>query len=63
MADWLSRHNHSENKDKKITGMQISINVIQSFTNILECMTMHELQEATSEDHHLQHLMKYVIQR
>ena len=25
-------------------------------------MTMHELQEATSQDQHLQHLMEYVIQ-
>ena len=50
MADSLYRHNHSENKDEGITGMQISINVIQSTTNILECITMCELQEATSQD-------------
>ena len=42
--------------------MQISINVIQSITNIPECMTMNELQEATSQDQHLQYFMKYVIQ-
>ena len=41
--------------------MQISFNVIQSTTNIQECMTMHELKEATSQDQHLQHLMEYVI--
>ena len=28
MADWLSRHNHSKNKDEEITGVQIGINVI-----------------------------------
>ena len=51
-----SVHNLSKNKYKEIKGM------IQSTTNILECMTMCELQEATSQDQHLQHLMEYVIQ-
>ena len=62
MADWLSRHNHSENKDEEIMGMQISINVIQSNTNIPECMTMCELQEVASQDQYPQHLVEYVIQ-
>ena len=62
MADWLSRHNYSENKDEEISFMQISINVIQSTTNIPECMTTHELQEATSQDQHPQNFMEYVIQ-
>ena len=55
MADWLSRYNHNASKAKEITGMQISINAIQSTTNILDCMTVSELQEATSQDQHLQH--------
>ena len=38
MADWLSRHNHSENKDKEITGMQMGINMIESTTNVAEYM-------------------------
>ena len=42
--------------------MQISINVIQSTSNILECMTIYELLKPTSQDQHLQHLMEYVIQ-
>ena len=62
MADWLSRHNHSENRGEEITGMQISFNVIQSITNVPECMTMHELQEETSQDQHIPDLMEYVIQ-
>ena len=62
MTDWLSRQNHNENKGEEITGMQISINVIQSTTKIPECLTMHELQEATSQDQHLQCLIEYVIQ-
>ena len=61
MADWLSRQNHNENKYKEIADVQISINAILSTTNILECMTMHELQEATSQDQHLLCLMEYVI--
>ena len=40
----------------------MSINTIQSTTNILECLTMLELQEATSQDQHFQYLMEYVIQ-
>ena len=28
MAGWLSRHIHHNNKDEKITGMEISINTI-----------------------------------
>ena len=61
MADWLSRH-HSKNKDEEIMGMQISMNAIQSTTNVPECMTMHELQGAMSQDQHLKHLIEYVIQ-
>ena len=61
MAGWLSRYNHNENKDEEITGIHISINAIQSTTNILECMKIHYLQEATSQDHHLQHIIEYII--
>ena len=61
IAHWLFRQNHNKNWDEEITDMQISINAIQSTTNILECMTMHELQEATSPDQHLQHVMECVI--
>ena len=42
--------------------MQININTIQTTTNIPECMTIHELQHATSQKEHLQHLKDYVIQ-
>ena len=39
MADCLSRQNHKENKHKEVTGMQISINAIQSITTIPEFMS------------------------
>ena len=29
IVDWLSRQNHSENKDEEIPGMQLSIKAIQ----------------------------------
>ena len=62
MADWLSRQNHNENKDKEIKGMQISINTIQLITNVPECMIFNELKEATYQDQQLQQLMEYMIQ-
>ena len=62
MADWLSRHNHLKNKNKEITCIQISINATQSTINLPECMKICQLQEATSQDQHLQHLIEYVIQ-
>ena len=62
IADWLSRQNYNENKDKEITGMQISLNALQSTTIIPKCMTMQGLQEATSQDQYLQCLMEFVIQ-
>ena len=62
VIDWLYRQNHNENKDEDIKGMRVSINAIQSTTNIPQCMTMHELQETTSQDQHLKCFMEYIIQ-
>ena len=36
--------------------MQLNINAIQTTTNVPDCMTIQELQKATSQDEHLQHL-------
>ena len=53
--DWLSRKkNHKENKDTEIHGMQVNMNAIWTTNNILECMTMHELQQTVYQDDHLQ---------
>ena len=35
---------------------------MQSTTDVPECMAVHELQKAMSQDQHLQHFMEYVIQ-
>ena len=32
IADWLSRHNHSEDKHEEITGMNLNINSIETCT-------------------------------
>ena len=41
ITDWLSRHNHTENKDSEIYGMDIKVDAIQTATNIPECMSIH----------------------
>ena len=55
-AGWLSRQNHKENKDVEIPCMQLDIDTIETATNIPEFITIHELQQATSQDERLQHL-------
>ena len=61
IVDWLSRQNHNKVKDKEIPGMQLSIDTIQTPTTVPECMTMHEVQQATSQDQHMQCLKEYII--
>ena len=38
IADWLSRYNHIEGKDKPIKDMDIWVDAKQSATDILECI-------------------------
>ena len=38
IADWLSCHNHKENIDEPIQGIDIRVDTIQSMTDILECI-------------------------
>ena len=61
IADWLSRQNHKENKDAEIYGMQLNIYPMQTTTNISDCMTLHEHQQATSQGEHLQQLKELII--
>ena len=42
--------------------MKLSLNAIQMTTNIPECMTVHDIQQATSQGQHLQCLKGYIIQ-
>ena len=61
IADWLSRHNLTENKDAEIHGMDIKVDTIQTKINIPECMSILQIQQATAQDEHLQHLKGYII--
>ena len=61
IADWLSSHNHEENKDESIKGMDIKVDAIQSMTNVPECMSILQIQQAIVQDEHLQHLKNIII--
>ena len=54
IMDWLSRHNHMENKDEEICGMDVRVDAIQMTTYIWECMSITQIQQATMHDEHLQ---------
>ena len=45
ITDLLSRQNHKENKDTEMPDTQLNIDAKQTFINIPECMTIHELQQ------------------
>ena len=53
--------NHTENKDDEIHGMDIRVEAIQTSMNILECMSIPQIQQATAQDEHLQWLKGYII--
>ena len=61
IADWLSQHNHEEGKDKPIKDMDIRIETIQSVTDISECMSILQIQQASAQDDHLQCLKSFII--
>ena len=41
--------------------MQLNIDAIQTTTSIQDCMRVQELQQATSQDEHLQQLKEHSI--
>ena len=61
IANWLSRHNHAEGKDQLIKGMEVWVNIIQTITDVPECLSMTELQQMSSQDGHLQKLKNIII--
>ena len=61
IADWLSRHNHIEGKDKPIKGMDIQVDAIQSATDVPECISVAEIQQGSVQDDHLQKLKNLII--
>ena len=60
-ADWLSRHSHTQGKDKPIKGMGMQVNMIQTVTDMPECVSMAEIQQASSLNNHLQQLKGTII--
>ena len=61
IVDWLSRHNHMEGKDKPTKDMDIRIDAIQSATDIPECLSISQIQQASAQDDHLQCLKSFII--
>ena len=59
IADWLSHHNNEEGKDKPIKDMDIRIDAIQSATDIPECVSTSQIQQATAQNENLQYLKKH----
>ena len=61
IADWLSRNNHVGGKDKPIKGMDVWVDAIQSSIDMPECVSMEEIQQASSQDDHFQQLKRFII--
>ena len=63
IADWLLRHNHTEGKDQPIKGMEVQVDIIQTATDMLQCLSMSINRTATGiiKDDHLQKLKNIII--
>ena len=61
IADWLSRHNHTEGKDKPIKDLDIWIDAIQSMKDISECMSISQIQQASAQNDHLHCLKSFLF--
>ena len=53
-ADWLSRQNHTENKDGEIAGLHINIDSLNITAEILTCIRTKDIQAAMHDDIHVQ---------
>ena len=61
IADWLSWHSHVEGKDKPIKDMDIKVDAIWIVTDIQECISISQIQQASTQDDHLQCLKSFII--
>ena len=50
-----------EGKDKPIKDMEVWGDAIQSSIDMLECISMEEIQHASSQNDHLQQLKKFIV--
>ena len=62
IADWLLWHNHVEGKDKPIKDMDVRVDAKQSMTDIPNCISMAEIQQASAQDDHPQYLKGFIIE-
>ena len=61
IADCLSRYNHVGGKEKPTEDMDVKVDALQSKTDMLECVSMAEIQQALAQDYHLQQLKSFII--
>ena len=61
IADWLSQHNHKENKDKAIHRMDVEVNAVQTLTDVPECMSIQQIWQATAQGEHLQQIKCFIL--
>ena len=61
IVDWLSQHNHAENRDGEIAGMNISIYILNTAIDIPICTLIEYIRTAMSKDAELQILQAHII--
>ena len=49
------------NKDQPIKGMELQVDVIQTTTDMPECLSMTDLWQVSSQDSHIQKLKHFII--
>ena len=54
IADWLSQHNHTENRDQDIAGVNINIHTVSTVVDVPVCMLIEDLRAAMRKDAELQ---------
>ena len=54
IANWLSSHIHTENKDQEIAGMSLSIQTLSKVIDILACISIEDITNTMSIDAELQ---------
>ena len=59
--DWLSKHNHTEGKDKEITGINLNIKAVETCTDMQECMMAEKNRHALQAQDYLHALTAYII--
>ena len=61
IADCLSQHNYIEGKDQLTKDIDIKVNAIWIATDIPECVSISQIQQASAQDDHLQCLKSFII--